>query len=235
MKSTKVLSRLLLITFSLFLSCCDKAHSIPDGFFKDKNWTIWKNEERNISIYVSTAYGAKNGMWVCRTDESTEKYLVDMDSYIGISGINRPWELKLTSVNTGAFEKRYHCKRAKKSKENSLDSFSVLVGEETIALTAYPWDEDSVDINYLGGIGNRELGIFCLMNIHDPDNPDDCFLEGMYQDEKILVKGEKDKRFVMSYKEAEATGTYSRNENVLDFEFETNEIFEDLTHLEFKC
>lgn len=229
MKTIKKIT--ILITSSLILIGCDSSHSIPDGFFKDKNWTVWKSEDNNIAIYVASTYGAKNGIWI----KGEDKLLVDMDSYLGISGINRPWELKLTDASDSAFQKRYNCQRVKKDKDDSASKFSVEIDSETIVLKSYEWKEEDIDINYLKSIGNEELDLYCTIKVDSTDYSNGYCLAGTYLDDTLLIKGESNRSFVISYKDHTCSGHYSRKGDKLDFQFETNEIFDSLDHIEFNC
>lgn len=214
---------------------CDESHSIPDNYFKDKNWTIWMNEENNIAIYVASVYGAKNGVWISSAGGKEEKYLADMDSFLGISGFSRPWELKLTDTFDNTFQRKYDCKRMKNNKNDSSSMFTIETESESIVLKARNWKEEDIDINYLEGIGNRDLNLYCTVKVNPTNYSKGYCLEGTYLGETLLIKGEAGRAFVISYNNLTATGHYSREGDKIDFKFETNEIFESLDHIEFNC
>jgi len=233
MKTIKKIT--LLIASSLMLIGCDSSHSIPNNFFKDKNWTIWKSEDNSIAIYVASAYGAKNGVWISHENNNEVKYLVNMDSYVGISGFNRPWELKLTDTSNDSFQKKYDCKTVKKDKNDSASKFAIETETESIILKAFDWKEEEVDINYLKSIGNEELDLYCTVKVDPVDYSNGYCLAGTYLDDTLLIKGEPNRSFVISYKNHTCSGHYSRKGDKLDFQFETNEIFDSLDHIEFNC
>lgn len=231
----KVVTASVFLLISFLLTGCDQTHSIPDNFYKDKNWTVWKSEDNGVAIYVASSYGAKNGIWISSNNGNNEKYLVDMDSYLGISGLNRPWEIKLTDTTDNALQTRYKCKRIKNEKDSSSKTFAIESESGDVILKSYDWKEEDIDINYLKSIGSEEYNLYCTVDV-DPANYEKGYcLKGSYLDDEFLIKGELGQTFLMSYKNLEATGHYSRKENKLDFKFDTNEIFESLEHLEFNC
>lgn len=231
----KINKVLVLAASFLLLAGCDESHSIPDNFFKDKNWTVWKSEDNSVAIYVASSYGAKNGVWISNSNGNNEKYLANMDSYVGISGMNRPWELKLTNTVDNSFQRKYDCKRVKKDKNDSASKFAIETETESIVLKAFEWKETEIDINCLKSIGCEELNLYCSVSIDPADYSNGYCLKGTYLEESLLIKGESEKSFVISYKNLEATGHYARKGNILDFQFDKNEIFDNLTHLEFNC
>lgn len=227
---------LLLPIFSL-TACFSNPSGLTEKFFEGKKWTEWRTEDDTIKISVTGSYFGKYQNGIGSVKGAPDKYYYARFIF-NVQG-SSDWDYLLFYKMDGRYSTDFKFDLKAVKKENIIENDKIKIlsskGEEYI-LIGHQIDKTNIDLRKVANAKLRSRDNNIEFNyLYDSESlQKGAIYYAQYNDKRIKLIFDDNFRFTITESwEIKCSGSYFATRETVKLSFETNELFEFKTSIDF--